>query len=395
MSVESYPFDHSRYGPPFPITCLLDQPAPSETFIRRELELLRQRGWPITTCLLKGVPEALPFIWRALSAADRRALLRAAGGRLRDELPCAPLTAARLLRRLPQAAALLQTARQDGARLLHAQFAGITADLTGIAAQAAGLPWSCAVHARDVFAVPPPLLYRRLCRAAAVTACSQQAANAVTACGIPREKVHVIHHGLPLAGFPFNPVRDSQTLITACRLEAKKGIDTLLHACAILAGRGMRFTCVIAGSGPLERDLQALARRLALGAAVTFTGWLPQEEIRARLLTARTVALPSRRTADGDRDGIANVLLEAMALGTPVVTTEAGAAGEVLVDRVNGRLVPPDDPDALAGALEELLRAEDTAHALSRAARTTVESRFDAEKNIVALEAFFAVASGR
>ncbi len=395
MSVESDPFDHSRHGPSFPITCLLDRPVPSETFIRRELELLRQRGWPLTVRMLKGAPEALPFAWQALSAADRRALLRAAGSRLREELPRAPVTAARLLRRLPQAASLLHAVRQDGTRLLHAQFAGITADLTALAAQAAGLPWSCAVHARDVFAVPQPLLFRRLRRAAAITACSRQAANAVAACGIPREKIHVIHHGLPLARFPFDPVRDGQTLFTACRLEAKKGIDTLLHACAILARHGTCFSCVIAGCGPLEHDLHALARRLALGDAVTFTGWLPQEEIRSRLMTSRAVALPSRRAADGDRDGIANILLEAMALGTPVVTTEAGAAGEVIENRLNGRLVTPDDPDALAAVLGELLRSKDTAYALSRAARTTVESRFDAEKNITALEAYFTAAAGR
>lgn len=378
--------------PSFPITCLLDQSAPSETFIRRELDLLRQRGWPLTVRLLKGQPGALPFVWRTLPAADRRALLRAAGRRLREELPRASVTAARLLRRLPQGAALLHAVQHDGTRLLHAQFAGITADLVGLAAQAADLPWSCAVHARDVFAVSPPLLYRRLRSAAAVTACSQQAANAVIACGIPSANVHVIHHGLPLAHFPFDPAREGHALFTACRLEEKKGLDTLLHACACLARRDIQFTCVIAGSGPLERDLHALVRRLSLDTAVTFTGWLTQEEIRAHLLAARAVALPSRRTADGDRDGIANILLEAMALGTPVVTTEAGAAGEVIEDRVNGRLVPPDDPDALADALEELLREEDAARVLTQAARTTIESRFDAEKNITALEAFFAQA---
>lgn len=381
--------------PPFPITCLLDCPAPSETFIRRELDLLRQRGWPLATRMLKGGPEALPFAWQALAAADRSRLLRIAGRRLCAELPRSPVTAARLLRRLPQAASLLHAVRHDGTRLLHAQFAGITADLTALAAQAAGLPWSCAVHARDVFAVPPTLLFRRLGSASAVTACSEQAANAVTACGIPSNKVHVIHHGLPLERFPFDPARDGRALFTACRLEAKKGIDTLLHACARLAGRGMRFTCVIAGSGPLERDLHALARRLSLGTAVTFTGWLTQEEIRARLQAARAVVLPSRRTAAGDRDGIANILLEAMALGTPIVTTAAGAAGEVITDRVNGLFVPPDDPDALADALDELLCTEDTARTLARAARTTVESRFDAGKNIVAVEAFFARAAGR
>jgi len=380
----------------FPITCLLDRPAPSETFIRRELEVLRQRGWPLAVLMLTGTPDALPFAWQPLPAADRRALLRTAGQHLREELPRSPMTALRLLRRLPQAAALLGSLRSGSStRLLHAQFAGITADMAGLTALAAGLPWSCAVHARDVFAVPPSLLYRRLRRAAAVTACSQQAANAVTACGIPPEKVHVIHHGLPLEHFPFEPARGGHTLFTACRLETKKGIDTLLRACAILSRRGTRFTCVIAGSGPLERDLRTLAQQLPVDGMVTFTGWLAQEEIRSNLLTARAVVLPSRRTADGDRDGIANILLEAMALGTPVVTTGAGAAGEVIDNGRNGLLVPPDDPDALANALDGLLRDAESARAMSLAARETVESRFDAEKNIVALEAFFAVASGR
>ena len=375
--------------PSFLITCCLISRAQRDLYPARvgtcSAAWLAVDGAPV-----KGAAGALPFVWRTLPAADRRALLRAAGRRLREELPRASVTAARLLRRLPQGAALLHAVQHDGTRLLHAQFAGITADLVGLAAQAADLPWSCAVHARDVFAVSPPcsLTMQRRRRKRR----PQQAANAVIACGIPSANVHVIHHGLPLAHFPFDPAREGHALFTACRLEEKKGLDTLLHACACLARRDIQFTCVIAGSGPLERDLHALVRRLSLDTAVTFTGWLTQEEIRAHLLAARAVALPSRRTADGDRDGIANILLEAMALGTPVVSTEAGAAGEVIEDRVNGRLVPPDDPDALADALEELLREEDAARVLTQAARTTIESRFDAEKNITALEAFFAQA---
>ena len=88
-------------------------------------------------------------------------------------------------------------------------------------------------------------------------------------------------------------------------------------------------------------------------------------------------------------------LRQALATHYPAVARLLGpAAFETMAARFLA-LVPPDDPDALAGALDALLRSKDTAHALSRAARTTVESRFDAEKNIVALEAFFARASGR
>lgn len=378
---------------PFPVTYVLDKLAPSETFIRRELEQLRCRNWTIHTRLLNGDVDALSFALSRCPKGFRLRFARAALKRLTEEAARSPVTAGRILKRLPQAADLVRKVADDKSPLIHAHFAGITADLASIAAQTLGVRWTCAVHAQDVFTASAAPLRRRLRTAAGIVACSQLAADAVVAAGISPENVRVIRHGLPLSDFVFHTPRDGNTLFTACRLEEKKGIDTLLLACELLMERDIPFRCLIAGTGPLLIPLKTLCSRLKLDAHVQFAGWQAQEETRAGIANASVLVLPSRRTADGDRDGIANILLEAMALGTPVVTTTAGAAGEAIVDQVNGLLVPPDSPTALANALATVLNDHALPPRLAHAARATVEEHFDGAKNIRPLESFFTQAA--
>ncbi len=373
----------------FPVTLLIDQPAPSETFIRREAELLQRRGWPVTMPVLKDGEDALPFALFSCPADARGRFFKAAAARLGEELLRSPGTALRLLKRLPQAASLARQARDTGCRLIHAHFAGITADLAAVAAAALGLPWTCSVHARDVFASPPGLIRRRLRSARGVAACSHAAAQAVTAAGLAENNVSVIRHGLPLYDYPFDTIHPDELIFTACRLEPKKGLDTLIQACAQLRRRGVPFTCVIAGSGTELGALKALAAKLALSDAVLFPGWLSQEETRSQIMDASVLALPSRRMPDGDRDGIANILVEGLALGTPIVTTTAGAAQEVITDNVNGLLVPPDSPERLADALADLLASKETRIRLATAGRQTAEAQFEGSACVRQLEAFF------
>lgn len=376
---------------PFPLLHLVDTVAPSETFIRREVEQLRLRDWPVFEVSLKGGPGELSRCRAAaLPAACRRRFFRASLCRVLEELAPRPVAALRILRRLPQAADLSRRAREAGVRLIHAQFAGITADLAGIAARAVGIPWTCSVHAHDVFTCGKAVLHRRLRSARSVTACSQGAAEAVVSSGYPAARLSVIRHGLALERFRFTEGRAEDELFTACRLEVKKGLDVLLAACAALRDGGRSFRCVIAGEGTLRQDLERQRDRLGLGGIVSFPGWLPEEAVRERLSRATLAVLPSRRTRDGDRDGIANLLLEAMALGTPVVTTTAGSAGEVVCDDENGWLVPPEDAGALASALEQALACPEKRNRLAVAARRTVEAEFDGAKNIRRLESFFA-----
>ena len=106
------------------------------------------------------------------------------------------------------------------------------------------------------------------------------------------------------------------------------------------------------------------------------------------MMDAMLLVLPSRVMPDGDRDGIANIILEAMAIGTPVLTTTAGAAAEIITDGANGRLVPSDDADALAGALDEALSSKKRLMAMAQEARRTIEAQFDASRTTPQLEGF-------
>ncbi len=361
-------------------------PEPSETFIRRDLEALRRHGWQVVVFGL-----------------NERAIRRDSGARhatRRDHLAAALLRRAWRLRRRPaQALALLRAHRLAGrladaaaqSDLLLAEFAWLTADLAAVASEATGTPLVCAVHAWDIFAQPPAMVRARLADAAHVIACSAAAARTVAGCGIGAARVSLVRHGLTLEEFPCRgsqPAADAP-LVAVGRLEPKKGFDILIAALARLRAPETPVLH-IAGDGSQRAALEALAVRLGVQARVKFHGCLAPDAVRRLMADAALLAMPSRRMPDGDRDGIANVLIEAMALGVPVVTTMAGAAAEVVGDRVTGRLVPPDDVPALAAALEELLGDAEQRARLAQAARATVETYFDSRLTGAALSSLLA-----
>lgn len=360
-------------------------PCPGETFIQREIDALRRRGWTIDVAALDGAAALRPAwggSWALLGPVLRYAL----PGMLHD-----PRLLLRLLRRLPQAAALLNLARARGAGLIHAHFAWLPADVGGFVAAQLGLPFTCSVHAWDVFAQPPAATRRRLRTAVAVCACSASARQAVLDAGLDGRRVHLIRHGLPLAEYPFDPARPADGEILAVgRLEAKKGFEVLIAAIAVL--QPSKRNCMIIGAGPERKRLERLIASHGLTGRVVLTGVVTPAEARAAMQRAAILVLPSRRLPSGDRDGLANVLLEAMALGTPVITTEAGAAGEIIQNGCNGWLVSPDDPAALARAMVNVLDDESLRIRCVQAARATIEAAFDADTAITGLERVFEAA---
>jgi len=367
----------------------MDKLAPSETFIRRELEQLRRRNWPIFSRLLSDGSDRLAFALLSCPEGFRLRFFKVATARVARELYHSPVTALRIIKRLPQASSLVKKTLECESRLIHSQFAGITADLASIAAKTLGINWTCSVHASDIYTTRPSLTLRRLDSVAAIAACSQQVADATAAAGIPATKIHLIHHGLPLNDFQLNTIRPEEFIFTACRLDNKKGIDTLLKACAVLAERGINMPCIIAGAGPDEFKLKKLRGMLNLNDHVFFKGWLSQEETRAYIRNAILTVLPSRRTVKDDRDGIANILVESLALGTPVITTTAGAAEEFIQSGVNGVLVKPDDHLELAEAMAKTLESKQLRNQFIHAGRHTAERLFDGAANIQLLESFF------
>ncbi len=276
--------------------------------------------------------------------------------------------------------------RSDRVAHLHVHFINGPADLGQLTSSMSAIPFSISAHAKDIYLSRPADLRRKL-RAARFTVTCTEANRSTLAAIAPEAGIHLMYHGVDRE--VFHPSRrsgacapEAPLVLAVGRLRAKKGLDTLVDACALLHARGRRVRCEIVGYGEQH---QALARRIegaGLAGHVRLAGKLARHEVLERYASASVFAQPSRIAADGDRDGIPNVLLEAMAMALPVVATRVSGIPELVRDGVNGLLVPPDDARALADAIERVLARPARAAALGVAARTTVAERFDNDANL-------------
>ena len=166
-------------------------------------------------------------------------------------------------------------------------------------------------------------------------------------------------------------------MLTVGRLVEKKGHDTLIRAAGMLRDQGVAFRLRIAGDGPEWPRLQRLVHELDLAGHVTFLGPLNTVEVRAEYGSASVFALACRRLANGDRDGLPNVLLEAMVQGLPVVGTTQAGIGEAVEHERTGLLADPDNPAALADALRRVLTDPELARRLGASGQVAVRERFD------------------
>jgi glycosyltransferase involved in cell wall biosynthesis len=178
------------------------------------------------------------------------------------------------------------------------------------------------------------------------------------------------------------------------RADTAKGIEYLVRACRMLKDRGYRIRCEIVGGRQATSvnyyiTLQRLRRALALEGDVTFLGAEPFERVVERYQSADVFVLPSVIAADGTGDVTPNVLMEAMAMQLPVVSTRSRAIPEIVEDGVSGVLVPPRDATALADAIMRVMQDRELRVTLSRNARRRVEERFDISKNVRELLVLF------
>jgi glycosyltransferase involved in cell wall biosynthesis len=170
----------------------------------------------------------------------------------------------------------------------------------------------------------------------------------------------------------------------------KKGFDTLVEASSLLADRGVEVEATLAGEdGEHSEEIRRLIAARGVGRRFELAGPLDQTELHRAYLGADVFCLPCRILADGDRDGIPNVLVEAMACGLPVVTTPVSGIPELVRAEANGLLVPPDDPEAVAEALLRLRTDPELAARLGRAGRESVLRRFDGDHLARRLAALF------
>ena len=299
-------------------------------------------------------------------------------------------------------AGLLERERSAGRPIdhLHAHFAHDPTLIALLVHMLTGASFSFTAHARDLVQIPPHALIERIAQATFMLTCSGTNMDYVNDV-VPeplRTKVRLIYHGVNLDGFQprtnnqeprikgqtdasgsgFSVLGSTNPLILSVgRLVEKKGFPDLIAACAQLRQTGRQFRCAIYGEGPLHDQLSALITQLDLGDCVTLAGECSQAELIPIIQRAAIFALTPFVTEDNDRDGIPNVLVEAMACGLPVVSTAVAGIPELVRHGENGLMVAPHDLPALADALAALLDDQARREQMGACARETVVAHFD------------------
>ncbi len=382
-------------------------PRISESFISTEILLLESLGLPIDIFSLRSpredfthdhvrrikaratyLPEyVLPnlrsllhsnrLLWKRLgthyarcfAAAVGRAWDRKATATLRHFLQAGHLAATRLL--------------NSPVRHLHAHFCHTPTSVALFASQLTGIPFSFTAHAKDIYTSDPDQLLRKIERARFVVTCTRYNARHLTdlarahGCRTP---IHTIYHGIDVQLFSFGtaaPQAPPHRILSVGRLVAKKGWDDLFEALALLQRQGLDFVLTHIGGGEEEAAVRALVDRLQLGTRVRMLGTLPHHDVVRHYRQAHCLALACKVAPNGDRDGIPNVLAEAMAVGVPVVSTRVSAIPELVEDGVTGTLVDPGRPDLLAHAIHDTLLRPSSEDGRVAAARRRIEQDFD------------------
>lgn len=340
-------------------------------------------------------PRRVVAAWRAVR--HRAGYRRARGAWLRD-LRRDP--SRNRLRRFGQALVLAHELPAE-AGWLHAHFLHTPASVTRYAAMILDLPWSASAHAKDVWTIAEWEKREKLAEMRWLVACSRINAAHLAALAPEPGKVELVYHGLDLRRFAPPPEvrREAPNgvdadrpviLLSVGRAVEKKGYGVLLAALARLPA-DLHWRLVHIGDGPLLGRLRRQAAETGLDERIAWLGAERQEEVLARYRSADLFVLASRVAPDGDRDGLPNVLMEAQSQGLACLATSVSAIPELIIDGQTGILVPPDDPAALAAALERLIRTPMLRARLGAAGMRRVQSAFAAEAGIRRLAARFGI----
>ena len=298
--------------------------------------------------------------------------------------------------------AVNRVVRAVGAELVHAHWvipAGAIVALSRIR-----IPFVVSLHGSDIFlaerhpivGAAARMVFRR---AGAVTACSEDLRRRGLQLGAREADSRVVPYGVDTERFAPDPIIRARTrqahaltettplLVTAGRLVRKKGFEYLIDGLAAIVRRHPDAVLVVVGEGDLENELSARVAQNGLGDHVRFVGAVRQPEVGEWFSAADIVVVPSVRDDAGNVDGLPNVLLEALASGTPVVATRVGGIESVARDGETARLIPERDASALAETIDQLLDRPEMAQALGQRARnqmrrshgwTGVADRFEA-----------------
>jgi glycosyltransferase involved in cell wall biosynthesis len=297
----------------------------------------------------------------------------------------------RRLRRLLQATVLCREMRAAGIDHAHAHFASTATRLANLAWRMGGPSYSVTAHAKDIYhrEVRVDRLREKLWSALFVATVSPANRDYLDVLLDGQASLHVVPNAVDLnrVTAPVDGGREPGLILSVARLVEKKGLSDLVLASGLLAERGVPHRLVVVGDGPLREELEAHAA--SARAPATFLGAMSNEDVLGLYRRASLFSLPCVVARTGDRDGLPTSVLEAMALGVPVVSTCVNGLAEVVVHERTGLAVPEGNPFALADALERLLRDEDLARHLAAEAHRHVTSRFSLESSVARLRTLF------
>jgi colanic acid/amylovoran biosynthesis glycosyltransferase len=284
----------------------------------------------------------------------------------------------------------------------HAHFANFPTDIALLAAFYRKKTFSFTAHAKDIFCTPKYEIRDKLIAAKFIVTCTKYNRKYLSEIAGSKvdSKIHHVYHGIDMAKW----IPDDQQewfkeeeqklnkeeieLLTIARLVEKKGIIYLIKAIAMLKNNGYSINAVIIGEGPLKEDLIKLSKELCVMNMIKFKPFISQSEIKKHLSVADIFILPSVFANNQDQDGLPNVLLEAMAMNVPIITTNISAIPELVVDGYNGITVNERDFVAIANAITELYGNKENNNKITNNGAITIGD-FDLYRQIAILDGIF------
>jgi len=296
------------------------------------------------------------------------------------------------IKRFAQAAYLVENhlsrngrfARLDVAHW-HAHFSHGPTTVAFFASWLTGITYSFSAHAKDIYLQERDFLRDKIARARFVVTCTEFNKNYLQEVAGNAAPVFRCYHGLNLDAFEIplkargNPIPN---ILSVGRFVPKKGFLILIQALRRLRQQGLKFHCRLVGSGPMKEELRRQISALQMADCIELVAPMPQNALLEYYRETDLFALACEVQEDGDRDGIPNVLVEAMAMGIPIVSTAISGIPELVEEGVNGLLVPEKNANALAEAMAKLLRQPELAQRIGSAGRAKVENEFDALHNV-------------
>ena len=276
-----------------------------------------------------------------------------------------------------------------GIKHLHAHFADVTTATVEIAQAFSGVSYSMTAHTKDTYLRDKAVLNRRMAKAEFIFTCSESNRRYLEQVSTSDTPIHVAYHGVDIASFnPAPKIQPSPVplILSIGRFCESTGFTYLLKACHLIKQKGVAFNCVIIGDGHPDASIRQHINDLNLEQHITLVEECSQQQRMAYYQQADLFVLPYLVDEASDHDGIPNVLLEAMAMELPVVTTNVVGISELMQSHYNGIIVSEKDALCLTQAMEVLLIQSKFAKTLGKTGRLTVLDKFGLVSNVGAVK---------